>query len=129
VLALSLRPSRVLWAWWCLLHALLVAAAALLGWPAWIKVLAAVALVIHGFVRRPPRSPGLVLVAEGGVCSVPEWHRGPQPLGARTLMCPFWVRLDLGAGPWRRDLLLVADQVGSDEWRRLRALLARVPGD
>ena len=73
--------------------------------------------------------PGLVLVAEDGVCTVPEWQAGPRPLGARTLVCPFWVRLDLGAGPWRRDILLVADQVRPDEWRRLRALLARARRD
>jgi hypothetical protein len=129
VLVLSLRPSRVLWAWWALLHVLLVAAVVLLGSPAWIKLLAGLAIVIHGFVRRPPPSPGVVMVAEGGLCGVPEWFRGLRPLGARTLMCPFWVSLDLGAGPWRRDLLLVADQVGSAEWRRLRALLSRVRCD
>jgi hypothetical protein len=108
------------------LHALLVAAAALIGAPAWLKLLAALAIVIHALARRPPASPGLVMIGEGGVCAVPEWHTGARPLGARTLVCPFWVRLDLGVGPWRRDLLLLADQVRPDEWRRLRALLARV---
>jgi hypothetical protein len=28
-------------------------------------------------------------------------------------------------GPWRRDILLIADQMQPDEWRRLRALLLR----
>jgi hypothetical protein len=39
------------------------------------------------------------------------------------------VRLDLGKGSRRRDILLIADQVRPEEWRRLRALLARTRGD
>jgi hypothetical protein len=108
---------------------LLAAAAALAGLPAAIKLLAVVATVAHAVIRRPSAAPGVVLVAEDGLCVVPEWHTGLRPLGARTLVCPFWVRLDLGTGPWPRDLLLIVDQVQAEDWRRLRALLARTRRD
>src|SRR5688572_27347886 len=124
-LALNLKPSRSLWVWWWLLHALLVAAAVLAALPAGIEVLVVLAAVVHGVVRRPSAGPRVVLIAEGGFCVVPEWRTGLRPLGARTLLCPFWVRLDLGTGPWPRDLFLMADQVPPEEWRRLRARLAR----
>jgi hypothetical protein len=108
-----------------LLHALLCVAFALVGWPAAFRVLGIVAVVGHGVVRRPAASPRTVIVTEGGTCAVPEWNTGPRPLGPRTLVCPFWVRLDLGRGPWRRDILLVADQLRPGEWRQLRGLLDR----
>jgi hypothetical protein len=109
-----------------LLHALLAAAALLVGWPVALKLLAIAAVVGHGIVRRPPASPRVVQVRADGLCVVPEWNTGTRPLGARTLVCPFWVRLDLGKGPWSRDLLLLADQIRPDEWRRLRSLLLRI---
>ena len=128
-LVLNLRPSRLLGAWWCLLHLLLATAAVLAALPAAIKLLAVLATVGHGVIRRPSAAPRLVLVAEDGFCLVPEWQTGLRPLGARTLVCPFWVRLDLGAGPWPRDILLIVDQVQAEEWRRLRAVLARRRSD
>jgi len=115
-----------LWAYWYSLHVLLGVAFALIGWAVPFRLLSIAAVVGHGIVRRPAASPRIVLVAEGGRCIVPEWNTGARPLGPRTLVSPFWVRLDLGAGPWRRDILLLADQVRPDEWRRLRALLLRV---
>jgi hypothetical protein len=118
-----------LWAWWAALHVLLAAAAALVGVPASIKVCAVLAIVGHGIIRRPRAPPGLVVVTEDGCCVVPEWHTGRRPFGSRTLLCPFWIRLDLGKGSWRRDILLVADQMKAEDWRRLRALLTRIRGD
>ena len=108
---------------------LLAAAAVLAALPVAIKVLAVLATVGHGVIRRPSAAPGLALVAEDGFCVVPEWQTGLRPLGARTLVCPFWVRLDLGKGPWPRDLLLIVDQVQAEDWRRLRARLARTRRD
>ena len=123
---LNLEPSRVLWAWWTLLHALLAVAFALTGWPISVRVLAIAAVAGHAVVRRPRPSPRVVQFGEDGRCVVPEWDVGARPLGARTLVCPFWVRLDLGMGPSRRDILLLADQMRPEEWRRLRALLLRI---
>jgi len=124
-LVLNLEPSRILTVWWLLLHALLGAAFALVGWPAPFRVLAIGAIVGHGVVRRPAPSLRTVIVAEGGSCVIPEWNTGSRMLGARTLIGPFWARLDLGTGPWPRDILLLADQVRPEQWRRLRALLLR----
>ena len=118
-----------MWIWWLALHALLAAAAALVGWPAPVKVLAVIAIVAHCVARRPPIAPALVVVSADGFCVVPEWQTGRMPLGSRTLVCPFWVRLDLGPGSRQRDILLIADQLRPDEWRRLRALLARARGE
>ena len=89
-LVLNLEPSRALRVWWLLLHALLGAAFALVGWPTPFRVLAIVAIVGHFFVRRPAPSPRTVIVTEGGSCAVPEWNTGSRTLGARTLICPFW---------------------------------------
>ena len=107
------------------MHVLLGIALALVGWAVAFRLVAIVAIAVHGVVRRPAASPRTVVVAEGGFFAVPEWNTGARPLGPRTLISPFWVRLDLGAGPWRRDILLLADQVRPEEWRRLRALLLR----
>lgn len=112
-----------------LLHLLLGAAAALAGWPAPIKSLAIIAVIGHGLLRRPPASPPLILVTQNAECIVPDWHLGPTPLGPGTVVCPFWIRLELGAGSARRDILLLADQVRPEAWRRLCALLARVRCD
>jgi hypothetical protein len=104
---------------------LLGAAFALVGWPLAVKALAIAAIAGHAVVRRPAASPREVSFDSDGSCVVPEWHTGARPPGARTRVCPFWVRLDLGMGPWPRHILLIADQMQPDEWRRLRALLLR----
>ena len=124
-LVLNLERSRLLWAYWYSLHVLLGVAFALVGWALPFKVLAVAAVAGHCIARRPAASPRIVLIGEGGRCVVPEWSTGTRPLGPRTLVAPFWVRLDLGTGPWKRDLLLLADQARPEQWRRLRALLLR----
>jgi hypothetical protein len=93
-----------------------------------LKLAGAAAVVIHALARRPAQLPGLILVAEGGTCAVPEWQTGMRPLGPRTMVAPLWIRLDLGAGLPQRELLLIADQVRPEDWRRLRAVLARGRG-
>lgn len=122
---LELKPSRALWAWWCALHALLATATLLVAAPAAVKVLALLALAGHAVVRRPRAAPSTIHVAADGSCAVPEWRTGNCRLGAGTLICPFWVKLDLGPGLRRRYILLIADQVGPLQWRRLRAVLRR----
>jgi hypothetical protein len=127
-LSLRLEPSRLLLLWWSSLHLLLAGAATLVGWPAPAKWIAAAAVICHGVLRRPPKPPRLVIVTEDGFGAVPEWQLELRPLGPRSLACPYWVRLDLGAGAGRRDIVLLADQVSGADWRRLRALLARARG-
>lgn len=125
--ALILRPkaSRALWLWWLALHALLAAAALLVASPWPIKLAALLAVGSHGVVRRPRPPPAVILVDADAHCIVPAWSAGRLALGARTVVCPHWLRLDLGTGPQRRDMLLVADQLPPVEWARLRALLDR----
>jgi hypothetical protein len=108
---------------------LLVVTAAAVGWPPAIKVLCVIAVAAHGVARRPRESPRRIVLTADGSCIVPEWNTGPRPLGARTFVCPLWIRLDLGAGQKRRDILLLGDQVSPEAWRRLRALLARTRCD
>jgi hypothetical protein len=114
-------------AWWWSLHVLLLAASALIGIAMAIKLLVAAAIVAHAALRRPLAPPKLVIVTADGFCDVPEWGSKRWPLGAGTLVCPFWIRLELG--PTRRDIVLVADQVRPEAWRRLRALLMRMRCD
>jgi len=112
-------------AWWCALHALLVAAALLVGWPWALRLAALVAVAGHAIVRWPRATPASVLVYSDATCLVPKGGPRPIALGPRTVVCAYWIRLDLGVDLPQRDILLVIDQVGPDQWARLRALLER----
>lgn len=125
-LVLTPRLSRALWIWWCGLHVLLATAVVLLGVPWWARGVGLVAVVGHAISRRPRVAPGRIVVTADAHCAVPEWYAGRLRLRARTLVCPYWIRLDCDAGSWRRDLVLFADQLDAAEWARLRALLARM---
>ena len=128
-LVLTPRLSRAVWLWWCGLHLLLAAVAVLVGvpWPA--RAAALVAVVGHAIARRPRAPPGRIVLTGDAHCTVPEWHAGRLRRGTRTLVCPYWVTLDCDAGFWRRDLVLFADQLGAEDWARLRAFLARMGCD
>jgi hypothetical protein len=118
-----------LWVWWWGLHLLLAAAAALVGVPWLVRGAALVAVVGHALARRPRAAPGRIVLTADAHCAVPEWSAGRLRLGARTLVCPYWIRFDLDAGSRRRDFVLFADQLEPGEWARLRAVLARMGGD
>jgi hypothetical protein len=111
------------------LHALLIAASCLLGFAVPFKLLAAAAVAGHGVLRRPRVPPRVVIVTADGSYAVPEWASQLRPLGRRTLVCPFWIRLDVGAPGRQRDILLLVDQLTPEAWRRLRALLMRMRCD
>jgi hypothetical protein len=112
--------------WWGALHGLLAAAAVLVGVPVPLRLAALVAILCHGLARRPRAVPRAILVGADGTCVVPEW--GPSRLELRrgTLLCPHWVRLVLGAGAQRRDIVLIADQIPAEQWAGLCARLCRV---
>ena len=124
--AIDLRPetSLILWVWWAALHAVLLAALALLGAPWPLKAAAALAVLAHSIAFRPRRTPRLRLSA--GRVAVPELELENLVLGRRTRHCGLWVRLDL-RGPGRAlDILLLVDRVDPSLWRSLRAELARL---
>jgi hypothetical protein len=108
-----------------MLHSLLLAAALLTAWPSPVRLAAVLGVLAHGVARRPRPPPRLILVGADALCAVPDLFAGLRALGARTVVCPFWIRLDLGTSLGRRDILLCIDQLGPEEWARLRGLLDR----
>jgi hypothetical protein len=100
-LALKPKASLLKWGWWLALHVLLAVAALLTA------------------------SPGLILIGADAHCAVPDWYPGRLALGPRTVVCPYWIRLDLGTGLEQRDIVLCIDQLRPDEWARLCGLLDR----
>ena len=126
---LTPSASRLAWVWWCALHASLVAAAVLVGMPWAAKLAAFAAIAGHAVVRRPEPPLVSIVVAADATCVVPQWSRGAVALGPRTLVSSHWLRLDLGAGPRLRDIVLFSDQLSHDQWARLCALLARARCD
>ena len=128
-MTLTLEASRLLWVWWCGLHALLATTAVLGGWPWALKLAAVAAVAAHAVVRRPSPTPRSVVVAPDATCVVPEWGPSRVALGPRTVVCAYWIRLDLGTGPRPGDILLFIDQLDPGQWTRLRALLERARCD
>ncbi len=110
-----------------MLHAVTLAALALLGAPWQMKVVGALAALAHSIVFRPRRTPRIVLRA--GRVAVPALGLEDLALGRRTRHCGLWIRLDLRGAGRSLDILLLADQIEPNLWRMLRSELARVaPG-
>jgi hypothetical protein len=129
VIVLRLNPSRLLRAWWLALHAVLLGAAVLTGWPWWCRALAMLVVAAHGIVRRPAPPPGLILVAADGCCRVPGLDTGWLAPTPRTRIAPYWLLLSLGEERRaRHDILLWVDQVDAATWARLTACLLRRRG-
>jgi hypothetical protein len=111
--------------WWLALHALLLGAAVLTGWPWWCRALAMLVVAAHGLVRRPARPPRLILVAGDGSCRVPGLGTGWLEPNPRTRIAPYWLLLSLGERRARHDILLWVDQVDAATWAHLTACLLR----
>jgi len=103
----------------------LAVAACLVGWPWPLRSLAVAIVGVHGWWRRPERSPAALLVAADGGCRVPQWGDETYALRPGTRFTRFVAALELGTDPRRRRLLVLFDQVAPDDWRRLQALLRR----
>jgi hypothetical protein len=123
---IDLRPeaSIILWVWWALLHAVVLAALVLLGAPWSLKSAAAIAVLAHSIAFRPRRTPRLVL--SSGRVAVPELGLEGLALGLRTRHSGLWIRLDLRGTGRALHILLLADQIDPILWRTLRAELARL---
>jgi hypothetical protein len=96
-------------------------------WP--VQLAAVLLLSCHGAARRPRPPPSLISIGADAGCAVPDLAAGRLVLGPRTVLGPYWVRLDLRMGLERRDIVLCADQLAAEEWTRLRALLERTRHD
>jgi hypothetical protein len=124
-LYLKPKPSRLLNVSWWSLHALLIVAAALVGWPWPVRAALAFAALSHAALCRPRALPTLLIVGKDGSWRVPEWGGERLPLAAQTRLTALGIDLYLGIGPGRRHLVLLADQLDRVEWVRLNALLRR----
>jgi hypothetical protein len=107
------------------LHALLLGAAALVGWPWWCGALAWLAILAHALGRGPGATPRRILLAADGACQVPELDARWRAPGSRTRLAAYWISLSLGEGRDRLDILLWIDQLDSVSWANLRARLLR----
>jgi hypothetical protein len=107
----------------------LAAAVLLVAWPLALRLAALVIVVVDAVARRPPAAPASLIVGSDATCLVPEWSSSRMPLGRRTVVCAYWIRLDVGSGSARRDILLFIDQLGLEQWALLRALLERARCD
>jgi len=111
--------------WHGAVHALAAVSISISGlaWP--LKLAAGVALLAHGALRRPAR-PMPVCRNPDGTWSLPALGLDGLALRPGTAAGPFWARLALGAeGARTVTVLLLADQLGREDWRRLQAELRR----
>jgi hypothetical protein len=111
------------------LQLVLGAAALLVAWPWPVKLAALAAIVGRALRVRPAPTPSSIVVHPDATCLVPPWSSTRVPLGPRTVVCSHWLRLDLGFGPRRRDIVLFVDQLDPQQWASLRALLERARCD
>jgi len=104
-------------------HALAVTSITLSGLPWTLKLAACAALAAHAAVRRPA-APMPICRHSDGSWSLPLLALDRLALGPGTAAGPFWARLVL-RGPRTVVVVLLADQLGPEDWRRLQAELRR----
>lgn len=85
-------------------------------------------VVAHAALRRPA-APMPVCRHADGAWSLPALGLERLALRPGTAVGPFWARLALGAAGARTvSIVLLADQLEPEDWRRLRAVLRRAAG-
>lgn len=111
--------------WHVVVHAVAFVSVSLSGFPWPLKLAAGGALVAHAAWRRP-KAPMPFCRAADGTWSLPTLGLEGLALRPGTQAGPFWVRLALGrAGARTVTIVLLADQVDREAWRRLQAELRR----
>ena len=125
VIILRPEPSRALAWWWLGLHVLLAATALLIGWPLSLQVAALCAIVAHGIGRRPSSTRSVIEVGADATFRVATSSTTAFEPDRRTLLTPFWVRIVARRKGDAVDILLLADQLDPEDWRRLTAILRR----
>jgi hypothetical protein len=114
----ELDPSLYVILWWALLHGLLAAAIVLLGAALAATTALIAALGAHAVVRYPC-APRLLVLYPDGAWTVPERGAYGRKLAPGTTWSPWYVELVLvGCGGAR--ILIVRDQLGAEDWRRLK---------
>ena len=111
------------------MHLLLAAADFLVAGPLAVQLAALAVIAGHAVVGRPQPTPSPIIVAADATWLIPQWRTHRVPLGPRTLVCTYWINLDLGMGPRRHDIVLFIDQLDGRQWAQLRALLNRARCD
>jgi hypothetical protein len=104
---------------------LLAATALLIGWPLSLKVAALCAVVAHGVGRHPSSTRSVIEVSADAAFRIATSSSTPFVPDRRTSLTPFWVRIVAPRKGDAVDILLFADQLDSEDWRRLKAILRR----
>lgn len=125
VIVLRPKPSRVLSLWWLGLHLLLAATVFLIGWSVLPKIGAIAAVVAHALWRRPLAASEVIEVGADGACRIASQGSEAFAPGPRTRLTPFSVRIVARTKRDLVDILLLADQLDREDWRRLTAILRR----
>jgi hypothetical protein len=114
-------------AWWIAVHALALASLPFVDWPWWAAAAAALAVLMHGLVRRPVHAPAPLIFRGDGRIAWLQAGAVDLELIEGTRFTRAWVSLRLrpaSGGPAARVLLL-ADQLDPATWRTLLARLGR----
>lgn len=134
MLRISIGPSRHLMVLLCLAHAAAAAACLAADAPIGLKIIVVVligasgALSLYGpALLRSPTAIIALEIIEGGALSFQtrngEWHKGT--LLASSFVAPYLTVLNVKS-PGKaltRHIVIMADSIASDEFRRLRVLL------
>jgi hypothetical protein len=125
--AIVLRPerSRIVVAWWWILHALLSFAAAVVAWPLPVRIVLLALVAAHGILRYPARIPEELVRRRDGSWVLPRPGVTGLRLGPGSCCTHAWIRLVLVGPVRRRVVVLLRDQFTSPVWRALQAVLRR----
>ena len=119
VCILRARRSRSLLAWWLALHVLLAVSVLTstvgLIWSGMLLL----AVCVHAWIRLPGSSILLLRFGDGS-WAIPEQGRFKLQLAPNSSYSTVWVRLVFEADGARNTVLLLRDQMETEDWRRLQ---------
>ena len=124
--ALILRPapSRRLAVWLTAVHAIAIAGVLALPCGAIVRGVSVVAILIHGWLRRPA-SAGTIVVTADGLWALPDLGLTELRVTGATCWSRGWADLRLRGEAGERAILLLEDQLRREDWCRLQARLGR----
>lgn len=99
------------------------------GLELYVKVAALCAVGGYAWLFRPPEV-GPIIIGGGGLWALPAEELYDMRLGEKTVYSGAWVRLHLTRGrATNRRVLLLADQLDREDWRRLQVSVREAPVD